>query len=202
MKKALYLIAALLLAGIAAQAQTIYLGPKIGANISTLAVSPNSSLTNYKQRVGLHVGAMANVGLSEMFSIQAELGYSQLGSKIEVPIVGTTTDLSLGYMEIPVMAQLKLGAAEKLQFFVEAGAGIGLFLSGKFEDESVNKEDYKGSNFFGAFGGGLLIPAGQGKVMLGARYGLGLSDINNSRLATSEIKTRNIGISAGYLIDF
>lgn len=180
------------------QAQSIYIGPKVGLNISTLSVADGDDI--YGNKLGINAGAMLIAELNPMFGLQTEMNLMNMGASFEV--VNEEFDLALSYMEIPLLARLKFGDNEAVQFFLNGGGFVGLLLSANLVDDGDRTEvtdAYNGTNFGIAAGGGVLIPAGQGKVMLDARYGLGLSDIAEG--IGNEVRTRNFGITVGYIID-
>lgn len=183
------------------QAQTLYIGPKAGLNISSLSFSEGDN-DIYGNKLGINAGAMLIAELNPMFGVQTELNLMNMGASFE--FANEDFNLAFSYMEIPLLARAKFGDEESLQFFANGGAFLGLLLSANVVDDGDRTEvteSYNGTNFGLAFGGGVLIPAGMGKIILDARYGLGISDISDSPASSSEVRTRNFGITAGFLID-
>ena len=119
MKKTILSLA--LLAGLttAAHAQTgVKYGLKGGYNLATFA-GTDSKGSKYKS--GFSAGGYLNFGLSDMFSIQPELLYSQKGASIDgYPNSGTTFKSTLGYLDVPIMVRVNTGNDGKGLFF-EAG---------------------------------------------------------------------------------
>ena len=70
-----------------------------------------------------------NVPVSESFSIQPEVLYNNLGSKVSSTVSGTTysSTLNLDYVAVPVMFQYKATP----QFYLEAGPEFGFLVNAK-----------------------------------------------------------------------
>ena len=110
------------------QASAQNFGFKGGYNYSSLngEVANDSSL---KGRSGFYVGALLELPLGDVISLQPELVYSRQGASWEYKTLGTTTtkDLKMDYLNIPVMAKVNLGP-----LFLQGGVQFG-FLVGKPE---------------------------------------------------------------------
>jgi len=135
------LLTGLLCAGIwlpfQANAQTVRLGFKGGANLSNVSGNlANEDL--YKNKLGFHVGAVLNLGLlGDFLSLQPEALYSQKGFSYadkDVSINGATWHYqgsrSFQYLDVPVLLKLKAGP-----LYVEAGPQYGYLLG--LKDEST-----------------------------------------------------------------
>lgn len=163
----------------AAQAQTPSFGLKGGLNLASL--SRNGSGSAYQNRAGFNAGLFARVPVSPVFSIQPEVVYSSQGTKY------TSDDLEhklqLNYVNFPVMLQANVGAG----FFAEAGPQLGFLTNatdkvGDIESDATSTSDYKKTDVALGFGLGYSGLSGLG---IGARYNLGLTDINNSGLSNN-----------------
>lgn len=186
MKKVL-LVVAILVAGVAVQAQVKF-GVKAGANLSMWGGDdvPDEA----KSKFGFHAGALANIPVSSMFSVQPEVLFSNEGAKFEEG--GESANYNLNYINIPVLFQYNNPSG----FYAETGPQIGLLMSAKvkFDGESTDvKELFKGSNFSWAIGAGYKMPSGFG---IGVRYNLGLGNIVDEDDA--DIKQSNFGIGVTY----
>ncbi|MGG5207583.1 porin family protein [Chryseobacterium sp. MIQD13] len=123
-------------------------GVKAGLNASTLTQSDDSYdyNSNEKMKAGFHAGVFANIPVAEKFSIQPELLFSQLGSKLTDRYsyysgsYGFTQEydykLTLNYITLPVMVQYNILP----QLYVEAGPEFGLLLSGKSKGDETYTE--------------------------------------------------------------
>ena len=79
-------------------------------------------------------------------------------------------------------------------FSVEAGPQFGLLLSGKYEDVDV-KDNFKTVDFGVNLGLGYKLNNG---LNFGARYDLGLSNINNVNGNSDKFKNAVLQVSVGY----
>jgi hypothetical protein len=140
------------------------------------------------QRHGFHIGVYGEEFISENFSIQPELMYSQQGYEIKNSS-GTFTQ-KLDYINLPVM----LKAYPSKNFFLEAGPQIGLAISHKEEYEGLfsSSQQYDPNNFdWGMnFGGGFKTNSG---VSLGVRYHLGLGDLYDEGKAHNRVWQFSVG---------
>jgi hypothetical protein len=158
----------------AAHAQSASFGIKAGASL-TNAIGSSNSGDAFKNKLGFHGGFVANLPLSDVFSIQPELLYSMKGYKLSLPnpVDGAIANSfqTLHYIDIPVLARLKTGG-----LFFEAGPQIGYLVATKFSrDASTNfpaisysgRAGYQKVDFGYAAGLGYQLPGGAG---IGLRY--------------------------------
>lgn len=120
MKKIILSLAVLASAAGAANAQTgIKVGLKGGFNGSTFS-GTNSKGSEYK--AGFAAGGFVNFGVSDNFSIQPELLYSQKGASYDDfgGVSGVTYKATLGYLDVPIMFRYNIGEDGK-GFFIELG---------------------------------------------------------------------------------
>lgn len=190
------------------QAQDIKFGAKAGLNLANMSgdVEDNSI------KLGLHIGGMAEIKISETFAVQPELLYSAQGYN------HAHGNLALNYLVLPIMA--KFSITENLT--LEAGPQFGYLLSAKdkyddLEDEdfpaitaknsassktqaslasTVDVKDYfKSFDLGGAIGASYLLNNG---MNLSVRYIMGLS--NTIKYDESDFKFKNsvFQFSVGY----
>ena len=122
MKKVILSLAVLMGAVGAANAQTgVKYGLKGGFNGSTFSGSDSKGV---EYKAGFAAGGFLNFGLSDNFSIQPELLYSQKGASVDYddPLTNTsfTSKTTLGYVDVPIMFRYNVGE-DGTGFFVEAG---------------------------------------------------------------------------------
>lgn len=185
--KKLLLVVAVLVAGATVQAQ-IKFGAKAGANISMWG---GDDADEAKSKFGFHAGAIVNIPVSSMFSVQPEVLFSAEGAKFDAS--PDDVNYNLNFINIPILAQYNNPSG----FYAETGPQIGLLMSAKAKmgDESEDyKEFFKGSNFSWAIGAGYKMPNGFG---FGARYVLGLSNILDEDDA--DIKQSNFAFGIFYM---
>ena len=151
---------------------------------------------------GFYVGALLELPLGDVISLQPEVIYSRQGAAWEkdynVPILGKGSlknDLRLDYLNIPVMAKVNLGP-----LFLQGGVQFG-FLVGKPETsstvnglrvtEQVDKDAYATFDF--GVGAGLGVNLSQ-HFFVEARYTHSLTnalDPNNNSLKNAHISDDN-----------
>ena len=194
------LLIALTIFGIT-QANAQNFGFKGGYNYSSFngEVAKENTL---KGLSGFYVGALLELPLGDVISLQPEVIYSRQGAAWEkdynVPILGKGSlknDLRLDYLNIPVMAKVNLGP-----LFLQGGVQFG-FLVGKPETsstvngrritEEVDKDAYASFDF--GVGAGLGVNLNQ-HFFIEARYTHSLTnalDPDNNSLKNARISDDN-----------
>jgi len=216
MKKTILVLASVVFC-IALQAQFSY-GPKVGLNLANLS---GDDVDNNSMLMSFNAGVFGNYGINDMFSVQAEVNYEGKGCKIETTNASNETEdvnLAFGYITIPVLAKATFG--DNIKFYGNVGPYIGLLMGATFDGESEYemptgfnpvtgqityetvkvKDSYKGTDFGVIIGAGAYFPMGDKmKLMVDARYGLGLGSIAEEpdQGDAADVKTGTIGISAG-----
>lgn len=167
-------------------AQEVKFGAKAGLNLATLPPELTESRTTF------HLGGMAEIELTDVFSIQPELLYSAQGSKDQDDSDNNET-FRVDYLSLPVLAKYYLING----LSVEAGPQLGFLLSAEVEDNGQTadlKDVTKGLDLGLAFGVSYKMDNG---LNFGLRYFLG-SDVNDIEEDTEEFKNRVFQVSIGY----
>ncbi|WP_040278587.1 porin family protein [Psychroserpens damuponensis] len=199
--KKLMLLAAVAVFGLSSvNAQEVKFGAKAGLNMSNIGGDADDldGLTSF------HLGGVAEIVISDKFSVQPELVYSAQGAKNEETFEGITFEskLKLDYLNIPIMAKYYVAEG----FSVEAGPQIGLLLSaneefeggGESGEEDV-KDGFKGIDFGFGIGAGYKMDSG---LNFSARYVLGLSNIADGEESDDySIQNNVFQISVGYFFN-
>ena len=186
MKKIILITAFALFGTLTTQAQLLHLGAKVGINYANLTGSDITVNTeNYKSDAitGYHIGVLAEVKLTEKFSVQPELLYSTQGASYKNAIKEIKNEL--GYLSIPVMAKIYLNNT----FSLELGPQASFLLS---EKDNVNLKDSKTFDFAVAGGLGVKITK---SLFIQGRYGLGLTEVSTSAKAKNSV----VQVSAGFM---
>ena len=170
-------------------------GAKAGVNFSDITGDMTDSFTG---RTSFHIGAVAEIPISESFAIQPELVYSAQGSDYEEDFDGMTFSgtVTANFLNIPIMAKYFVADG----FTIEAGPQIGILLSSEIEEDDIDldiKDSLKGIDFGLNFGLGYQLDNG---LNFAARYNLGLTDLNDDPdfLGDFEAKNSVIQLSVGY----
>lgn len=151
-------------------AQGVDFGVKAGVNLATVTGDDTNGV---KSRTSFHVGGVAEIMVSDVFSVQPELLYSSQGYSFSD---GFDIDIMLDYINIPVMAKYYI--ANNLS--LEAGPQIGFLVSakGKAQGETEDVKDFvKGLDFGFNLGAAYKLENG---LNFGLRYNLGLANINDA----------------------
>jgi hypothetical protein len=199
--KKVFLVFAIVTLGFTVNAQEVTFGVKAGLNLASIAGDDTDGLDS---RTSFHVGGVAEISISEKFSVQPELLYSAQGAKY-TESDGYDGEFKLDYINLPIMAKYYVADG----FSLEAGPQVGFLLSAK--DEYTSPEDsgtddlkdfVKGIDFGLNFGVGYKLDSG---LNFGARYNLGLSNIwdfgsVDPGFGLDDIKNQNsvIQFSVGY----
>jgi len=196
MKRIIYLSLVGIMLGMAtavsAQVQ-LAIGLKGGLNFASL--NTNSSVkANYGNRTGYHAGAYVMFKFSKV-AIQPELIFSKQGQTYTVNSKNYNSNYD--YINIPIIVKFYIAGGFNLQ----AGPQFGFLASSKgyVRDAAGNistgqdlKNFVKSSDVSVGVGFGWDLPFG---VNIGARYNIGLSDINKDSGSTSTTQTSSLGTS-------
>lgn len=160
-------------------------GIKGGYNLAAVSFDGDGETD---QRHSFHVGVYGESFISESFSIQPELLYSQQGYVITDS--NNTFTQKLNYINLPLM----LKAYPSQNFFLEAGPQIGLAVSHKEEYDGLfsTSQEYDPNSFdWGMnFGAGFKTDSG---ISLGVRYHLGLGDLYDENKAYNRVWQFSLG---------
>ena len=200
------------------------MGFNAGYNLSRVDFSPT-----IKQN--LHPGMTGGISLryttEKYFSLvcatQLEVTFAQRGwNEFIEDGTNNTYRRTTNYIEIPFFAHLGWGKEERgLQFFVNAGPQIGIFLNDKerygFTEEFPWNENYRPNNViqqygkqventleYGITGGlGMELKTAIGNFIVEGRYFFGLSDMFGNSKADPFGRSANTTITAkvSYLVD-
>ncbi|WP_108807467.1 porin family protein [Aquimarina spinulae] len=172
MKKLFLLAIAVIGFSISSNAQDIKLGFKGGVNFATL--NGDNVNDNLDGRTGYHIGAVVQIGLSDMFAVQPELIYSAQGIE--------NTDID--YLNLPVLVKFKFAKF----FSAEAGPQFGFVVN----DNYPAGTDPESFDLSAAVGAGVEFGSFFGQL----RYNIGFTDIVDN----VEAKNSVFQVSVGYYI--
>ncbi|SEH29943.1 porin family protein [Chryseobacterium culicis] len=171
-------------------------GLKAGGNLSSFTGGDS------KSKIGFYAGAFVNVPLSESFSIQPEVVYSQQGAKAKDDYEMATYTIknmqqNLGYINVPIM--LQYNATPELYF--EAGPEFGLLVSAQAKGDingstykANNKDNLKNFNFGAGIGLGYKFTPHLG---VNVRYVAGLTKVLKNEFGDSS-KNTNFQLGINY----
>lgn len=185
MKRIILVAVVLLAASVDMQAQLIKFGFKGGlnyANQSGTDITVNSGNYDKEAITSYHAGVVAELKLTDGFSIQPELLYSTQGATYKY--AATEFKKELGYLSIPVMAKFHFNKTVSL----DLGPQASFLLSERREFDVKNAESFE----FGVAGGLTLNVTKH--IFLQGRYVLGLTEASKQ----AEVKNSVLQISAGF----
>lgn len=175
---------------------TVTGGVKIGVNFSKLTFSEegDDDLTT-DSKTGLVIGGFVDVPITELFSFQPEVLYSQKGGKQEIPGLGDSK-VKYDVVQIPVLFKANF-AGTAVRPFVVAGPGFGFVTSAKIEEPDIDDLDIKDEvasvEVSGIIGAGLQF----GRGIIEFRYDHGFTDLDDED-DISEAKSKTWSILFGY----
>lgn len=193
-----------LVAGSFALAQTSpTFGIKGGMNVSSL--SKDGGLDDQSSKIGFNGGVFLNAPISEQFSIQPEVLYNNLGSKVTLTktSVGNNSYSAeyarhLDYIAVPVMAQFYAAP----NFYIEAGPQFSFLVDAKdkykntkngstqdAQSYSLNKDNFNTFDFGLGLGLGYNFTPQLG---INARYTAGLTDIYKNNTGSNDNVRNNV----------
>ena len=181
MKKILLLAVVTVLGFTNVNAQEIKFGAKGGLNFASISGDNTKGIDVV---TSFNFGVLSEIPISDKFSFQPELMYSGQGYG------SNDNTIALSYLNIPLMGKYYLTKGLSL----EAGPQIGFLLSAKNEKTDV-KDSFNTFDFGVNFGLGYKLDNG---LNFGARYNLGLTNINNLDNSSIENKNGVFQISVGY----
>jgi hypothetical protein len=161
--------------------QDISGGAKAGFNFANMT----GDIDDVAMKVSFHLGGYANIGVTDVLSVQPELLFNAVGAKED----GGDGKLNVSYVSIPVMVLYSFGVVN-----VQAGPQLGFLISAKekYDDEEDDIKDmFKGTDF----GFNLGLGADFGQFNASARYCIGLSNIADDD--DFDVKNSVIQLSVG-----
>lgn len=175
MKKLMLFAAAAVFSLSSVNAQETTFGALAGLSIQSLSVDLGGGLSASDSETGFHIGAFAEIGISDQFSVQPEVTYSMAG------------DFSL----IAVNAIAKYHVSE--EFNIQLGPQIGFAGGDAFDAfESLAGDDTTSLNLQLAAGAGYDINE---NIFVQARYGFQLNDhYTGDADASWQVSTLSVGV--------
>jgi hypothetical protein len=223
MKKVI-LFAAFAVVGFASQAQVTFgghAGINVGSQKTEYSSGSNSVTQTTDSKVGLTIGAVAELPISSGLFFRPELNFTQKGGKsTDTETFGGTTltyknELTANYLELPLNVVYKLNAGSG-NVLLGAGPSLGFGFGGKAkltvsdgttsQSESADvkfdgKKDATDDNVhYKSFDFGANVMAGyqlSNGLFFKANYSLGLANISPED--NTKTKNRGFGFTVGYM---
>ncbi len=152
-------------------------GAKIGVNMNKISGESYKNGFNYN----FQGGAFVQINFSNRFGIQPEINFVQSKSEFttdgtdiydDIFLNGSQKKATLNYLEIPVLINVNIGPSKRVK--LQVGPSYGSLLKQKVDSLIANINIYKNTDWSVMGGIWIQLPL----VNIGARYKLGLTDIN------------------------
>jgi hypothetical protein len=182
--KKLFLATTLAVFGFAnVNAQDIKFGVKGGLNFANIS-GDNSSA--FEPVTAFNLGFMSEISITDKFSFQPELMYSGQGFSFK----NDSDPVALSYINLPLMGKYYVMKG----LSIEAGPQVGYLVGADYDGTDV-KDNFKKLDFGANIGIGYKLENG---LNFGARYNLGLSNINNVDGISDKNRNSVLQVSVGY----
>lgn len=177
------------IACLAINAQSLSIGPMIGANSSSISETDDG-----ERLIGLSAGLFANYSVNEKIGLNIKALFSQMG--ISDPDSGKS--LRMNYVQVPLTGVYFFGqTGDKFRPKVFLGPYVGFLMSAKFDGNDV-KENFKSLDYGGQVGLGFnYILKSRTWLNFDVGYTAGfakVSDLGNTNSKNNAISV-NVGVS-------
>jgi len=174
------------------QDKKISLGPQVGLTRSNLVWFDSNDVMSWNSITKLTVGANILVPMSEKWSLQSGMHLVTKGTETS-PFWGT--ELSLSYVEIPILAQWTKGFSlnslpsslqmgNEIEILGLIGPYVAQSIGGKLKSfgykETFVNDDYNGLDWGLSIGGGCQVMVADKPLQCKVMYAVGLRDVYTS----------------------
>ncbi len=191
MKKSIVLIAMLLMGTVYTTAQEyVMFGIKGGVNFSSVTGDAFSDFEDESARTAFHLGLLAEIPISDRFSLQPEVLYSAQGYDVVRIEDGQDVERRFDYISVPVLAKLYLIDG----FALEAGPQFSYLVEnelGRGDDEIELSDDYLNKFDFSV---GLGASWKLSNFFVYGRYNVGLTEIYDIEGADAKNGVIQLGV--------
>lgn len=209
MKRLSTLLIITLALGISSISYAQSFGVQAGFNLSNmLAKNDLVKSSDYNLAPGFHFGGVAEMPITEMFSVEGKLLFSTKGFNYKTSSSNVKVNCFLFYTEIPIMAKANFEIGN-VGVFGLLGPYMGIGLTGRVkqvvgsdkETETIkwgsngDEDDFKRFDFGMAIGGGVEV----GVFQFGINYNLGLANISAYTDNGTKYKNRTLSFFAVFL---
>lgn len=191
MKKSIVLIAMLLMGTVYTTAQEyVMFGIKGGVNFSSVTGDAFSDFEDESARTAFHLGLLAEIPISDRFSLQPEVLYSAQGYDVVRIEDGQDVERRFDYISVPVLAKFYLIDG----FALEAGPQFSYLVEnelGRGDDEIELSDDYLNKFDFSV---GLGASWKLSNFFVYGRYNVGLTEIYDIEGADAKNGVIQLGV--------
>lgn len=172
-----------------------YLGPKVGTTFSTIS-NMDAVGTTTKSRTGFQIGAVGEIGLTEMLSFETELTFISKG------VATDFNSTRVNYLSIPLLAKLSFNALGLSRIYAMGGTYNNLRTNARLVFDEFNEpitEHYSVIDWGLSLGAGAAYDTEYGLLCLDVRYDLGVIDVDN--VTDQRNSNRTIGLALTFKYD-
>lgn len=195
-----FAIAALMLTIVPpAFAQGIGSGVKGGVGIASQRTESDEGDPAMHVRVGVVAGAFATLPLTSWLDLDPEVLYASRGARLELE--GVKASVALDYLDIPVMARVRLKHTGTTHYYAAAGPFVAYLLRarsrtdfGRSTEEIDITDQVEALDYGVAAGGGTE----RGRLVIDARFTLGLKDVDKDTSDSARTRNRALSLTVGY----
>ena len=177
--------------------EKVTIGLRVGMNVANIG---GKNIDGFDSKIGLNGGVSVDFNLTNSFSINSGLFFTQKGAKAED---GDYEErLTANFIELPIYASYRMNFAPQSQLQIFFGPYLDYGVYGKITEKEDGEEEsysvYEGEDSFKRFQMGLGIGAGYTfhKVYVGLQYQFGLTKMFDA--GDAKPKYNNFSISVGY----
>ena len=178
----------------------VYVGPKIGTNFSHITNVANSST-----KTGFQIGAVGEIGLTNMLSFETELVLTSKG--MSRPDFNSKERVN--YLSIPLLAKLSFKALGLSRIYATGGMYNNVRINAKeiysFDENAhepyVTTERYSVVDWGLSIGGGAAYDTKYGLICLDLRYDLGIVDVTKDSFTTETNRNSSFGLALTFKYD-
>ncbi len=181
--------------------QDLSLGIKGGVNVANMKLSENGLSLDSRSRTNYHVGVFMVAMITEKLGIQPEILFSKQGSEVgkifrsmayNFSLIQDKNTFKLDYFNIPVLVRYNITRG----FNIHAGPQLGIRRDATVinDRQSIDiHHQFRATDWSFAFGVGIDTPSG---LVIGARYSLGLSNIERVSVQIYDVDYKNTNFQA------
>ena len=164
-------------------------GVRAGVNLSTITSGWSPTHAKFNPKTQFHLGLITDIKQSKSFGFETGLMLSMKGAEMDSTTGRSSYDVSIQYMQIPVLAKVKLFLSPETNVQLKAGPYLA-FKIGDNSNEICTYKDFNSIDYGVSFGGGLNVK----RFFVGAQFDIGLTEF----WPGMERKNRCLSISLGY----
>jgi len=175
-----------------------YLGPKVGTTFSTIT-NRDVLGTDTKTRTGFQIGAVGEIGLTQMLSFETELTFTSKG------VADSLGARRVNYISIPFLAKLSFNALGLSRVYATGGTYNNIRTNAKMvyndSDQTYNESHHYTIIDWGlSLGGGAAYDTKYGLLCLDLRYDMGVVDVEKI-IETERNMNRSFGVALTFKYD-